>query len=80
MGHSQRTYTIDRYGNAVCSATANYCNNTLAFSATSNQITNPGYTNDATGNLTQDGTGQGTHTFQWDAEGRIVSADRTSPA
>jgi len=32
-------------------------------------------TYDAAGNLTADGTGYGTHTFQWDAEGRMVSVD-----
>ena len=33
---------------------------------------------DAAGNLTQDGTGVGTHTFQWDGEGRLVSVDGDS--
>jgi RHS repeat-associated protein len=30
---------------------------------------------DAAGDMTQDGTGVGTHTYQWDAEGRLVSVD-----
>ena len=28
------------------------------------------YQHDTAGNLLQDGTGTGTHSFQWDAEGR----------
>jgi RHS repeat-associated protein len=32
-------------------------------------------TYDAAGDMTADGTGVGTHTYQWDAEGRLVSVD-----
>ena len=32
-------------------------------------------TYDAAGNLTSDGTGVGSHTYEWDAEGRVVSID-----
>jgi YD repeat-containing protein len=73
--HYSQTYNIDRYGNVVCTTGSNYCNNSLTFSATTNRITTSGYTYDAAGNLTADGTGYGTHTFQWDAEGRMVSVD-----
>jgi RHS repeat-associated protein len=41
-----------------------------SYSATTNQITNSGFSYDAAGNLTADGTGTGSHTYQWDAEGR----------
>lgn len=43
--------------------------------ASTNQITNSGFTYDAAGNLTADGTGTGTHTYQWDAENRMTSTD-----
>src|SRR6266700_7730076 len=38
------------------------------FSSSTNQITNSNYTYDSSGDLTQNGTGTGAHTFQWDAE------------
>jgi len=71
--HYTQNYNYDRYGNMVCSG--NYCNITVAFDPATNRITTLGFTYDAAGNLTQDGTGLGTHTFQWDAEGRMVSVD-----
>src|SRR6266851_8629791 len=43
------------------------------FGSTTNQITNSNYTYDSSGDLTQNGTGTGTHTFQWDAENRMKS-------
>jgi len=71
--HYSQTYNIDRYGNMVCSG--NYCNVTVAFDPATNRITTSGFTYDAAGNLMADGTGLGTHSFQWDAEGRMVSVD-----
>jgi RHS repeat-associated protein len=59
----------------VCTTGSNYCNSSLTFSATTNHITTSGYGYDAAGDLTADGTGYGTHSFQWDAEGRMVSVD-----
>jgi hypothetical protein len=41
-----------------------------SFSSGSNQISTSGYTYDAAGNLTSDGT----DTYQWDAEGRLKGA------
>jgi YD repeat-containing protein len=43
-----------------------------------NRINTSGYTYDAAGNLTTEGTGFGTHTYQWDAEGRLKSVDNGS--
>ena len=72
----------DRYGNMNCmtgSQTNGPCPYWTINSAT-NQII--GFTYDAAGpapdgaragNLTQDGTGS--HTYQWDAEGRVISVD-----
>jgi YD repeat-containing protein len=46
-----------------------------SFNSSTNQITNSGFTHDAAGNLTADGTGTGTHTYQWDGENRMTSID-----
>ena len=45
------------------------------FSSTTNQIKNANCTSDSSGDLTQNGTGTGAHTYQWDAESRMVSVD-----
>ncbi len=50
------------------------------FSASTNRITNAFFTYDAAGNLTKDGNGPGTHTYQWDAENRLKSVDTGSTA
>src|SRR5207245_11395205 len=74
-----QTSLYDRYGNMWCdpNSTTGTCDKTIAFAAgtTTNRIITSAYTYDAAGNLTQDGTGMGTHTYQWDAEGRLVSVD-----
>ena len=49
-------------------------------SATTNRITDSGFTYDAAGNLTADGTGAGTHTYQWDAEGWVKAVDNGATA
>ena len=65
------TYTGDgsngQYGNMNCSTAGPGCL-TLTYSATSNHITTSGYAYDLAGNL----TGDGTNTYQWDAEGRLT--------
>jgi len=47
----------------------------LTFSASTNQITSPNYTYDAAGDLTEDYSNSTTHTYQWDAEGRVSKVD-----
>ena len=72
------SYTADgsdgRYGNMNCSGSPG-CTVAMSFNAANNHISNAGFTYDAAGNLTQDGTGFGTHTYQWDAENRLKSVD-----
>jgi YD repeat-containing protein len=61
------TFAYDRFGNMTCvqnQQTNGVCPQFSIRSAT-NQVTTAGYTYDAAGNL----TGDGTHTYQWDAEG-----------
>src|SRR5207245_8126254 len=66
------TYAYDRYGNMTCTHGSPGSMNCPALTFnTSNRITNVGYNYDAAGNLMADGT----HTYQWDAEGRMVSVD-----
>jgi RHS repeat-associated protein len=76
------TFSYDRYGNMTCSTNQNTngpCPN-YSFNASTNQINNTGFTYDAAGNLTADGTGTGTHTYHWDAENRLTSIDNGSTA
>ncbi|MGH9397774.1 MAG: RHS repeat-associated core domain-containing protein, partial [Terriglobia bacterium] len=65
--------SYDRFGNMTC--TQNQYTNGLcpqySFSASTNQISNSGYTYDASGDLTNDGV----HSYQYDAEGRQVAVD-----
>jgi len=61
-------YRTDLYGNTSCSLNGNtqgLCPQ-YSFNA-NNQISNAGYTHDAAGNLTYDGT----YTYEYDAEGRV---------
>jgi RHS repeat-associated protein len=46
------------------------------FSSSTNQISNSGYAYDASGDLTSDGV----HTYQYDAEGRLISVDSGTTA
>src|SRR5579875_1318298 len=76
------SYTADgsdgRYGNVTCvinQSTSGTCP-TYTFNQANNQITNTGYTYDAAGDLTSDGT----YSYQWDAEGRLVSLNGGSAA
>jgi RHS repeat-associated protein len=65
-----QSYTYDPYGNLSCAASPaeNKCI-ALTYSPTTNQITASGYAYDAAGKL----TGDGTYTYQWDAESRLAS-------
>src|SRR5689334_19260968 len=49
-----------------------------ATNTTTNHITTSGYPYDAAGNVTADGSGTGSHTYQWDGEGRLKSVDNGS--
>jgi RHS repeat-associated protein len=64
-----QTYSYDPYGNVDCAASPaeNKCIG-LSYSPTTNHITTSGYTYDAAGNLTTDGT----YTYRWDAEARLA--------
>ena len=76
------TFSYDRYGNMTCvtnGQTNGPCPN-YTFNASTNQATSTGFTYDAAGNLTADGTGTGSHTYQWDAENRLKSIDSGSTA
>ncbi len=71
-------FSFDQYGNATCSLNSNTngpCPQ-YSFSSSTNQISNSGYTYDASGDL----TGDGTHTYQYDAEHRLTSVDSGSTA
>ena len=62
----------DRFGNMTCvyvqGQTNGLCPQTT-YNTSTNQVS--GFVYDAAGNVTDDGT----HTYQWDAEGRLVSVD-----
>jgi len=70
------TFSYDRYGNMTYTINGN--TNGLcpqySFNSATNQINTSGYTYDAAGNLINDGT----HSYQWDAEGRLSSIDNGS--
>ena len=78
------TFAVGRYANMTCQTngrTQGLCTN-LTFNVTTNHITTSGYTYDAAvplrgplRGMTADGTGTGSHTYQWDAEGRLLSVD-----
>ncbi len=72
------TFSYDRYGNMTCQTngqTQGPCPN-YSFSASTNRITTSGFTYDAAGDLTNDGT----HSYQYDAEGRLISVDNGTTA
>jgi len=74
------TFSYDRYGNMTCvtnGQTNGPCPN-YTFNTSTNQVTNTGFMYDGAGNLTADGTGTGSHTYQWDAENRMKSIDNGS--
>lgn len=72
------TFSYDRYGNMTCQTNQNTqgpCPN-YSFNTSTNQINTSGFTYDASGDLTNDGT----HSYAYDAEGRMVSVDNGSTA
>ena len=71
-------FSYDQWGNMVCvqnPQTNGLCPQYSVSTAT-NQLNTAGYSYDAAGDLTADGV----HTYQWDAEGRLVSVDGSSRA
>ncbi len=74
------TFGYDRYGNMTCvtnAQTQGLCPNwSYSPNTSTNQITTSGFTYDAAGNLTADGT----RTYQWDAEGRLKSINNGTTA
>jgi len=71
-------FAYDRYGNMTCvqnAQTSGLCPQ-WSFSTATNQLTNSGFNFDAAGNLTSDLS----HSYQWDAEGRMTSVDSGSTA
>ncbi len=74
------TCSYDRWGNMTCvqnGSTNGPCPQ-WAYNASTNRLTTSGFTYDAAGNLTQDSSNPTTHTYQWDAEGRVASVDNGS--
>jgi RHS repeat-associated protein len=67
------TYSYDRYGNrwAQTLTAGSGPQLSVAFSATTNQITTAGYIYDAAGNMTNDSF----HGYTYDAEGNILTVD-----
>ncbi len=70
MGNSYNlTFSYDRYGNMTCAingSTQGLCPQ-YSFNQSTNQISNSGFSYDAAGDLTSDGS----YSYQWDAEGRL---------
>ena len=56
------------------SNTNGYCPQ-WAYNTSTNRLTTSGFTYDAAGNLTKDISTSPTHTYAWDAEGRVASVD-----
>ncbi len=77
-----QTYTYDRWGNMSCSGTG-LCTSMSYNASNNNQISSVGLasvTYDAAGNLMQDSSSVPPHSYQWDAEGHIISIDGGSTA
>ncbi len=69
------SWSYDRYGNRLSQTTTGVSySETLSISSTSNRVN--GWTYDAAGNVTNDGT----HTYQYDAENRLIKIDGGSTA
>ncbi len=72
-----QTYNLnfgyDRWGNMRCTGGTGLCTSAITYdpNTTTNHITTPGYNYDLAGNL----TGDGTHTYQYNPEGQLVSVD-----
>jgi len=61
-----QSFAFDAYGNLSCTPSSPGCVN-LTYNTATNHIA--GYTYDAAGNVTNDGT----NTYQWDAEGHLIA-------
>jgi RHS repeat-associated protein len=73
-------FSYDAYGNMTCvtnGQTTGPCPN-WAYNPGTNQLTTSGFSYDAPGDLTQDSSNVPAHTWQWDGEGRVASADSGS--
>src|SRR3989441_8774164 len=73
-----RSYSYDGWGKVTCRGGTGLCTAMTYDPANNNRLSTIGSspaTYDAAGNLTSDGTGVGSHTYEWDAEGRVVSID-----
>ncbi len=69
------SWSYDRYGNRLSQTTTGVSySETLSISSTTNRVS--GWTYDAAGNVTNDGT----HTYQYDAENRLIKIDNGSTA
>ncbi len=69
------SWSYDRYGNRLSQTTTGVSySETLPVSSTSNRVS--GWTYDAAGNVTNDGS----HTYQYDAENRLIKIDGGSTA
>ncbi|MGH9433906.1 MAG: RHS repeat domain-containing protein, partial [Terriglobia bacterium] len=77
-GSSQYSYSFsyDRFGNMTCTPSNGQCA-TLSYNPSTNRINTSGYTYDAAGELTADGTG---NTYAWNAEGRLTGTSAWSGA
>ncbi|HEV2177375.1 MAG TPA: RHS repeat-associated core domain-containing protein [Terriglobia bacterium] len=67
-------YQYDFFGNMSCDGSSGIGCPGLSFDS-NNHITGANITYDAAGNMTQDGTGTGTHTYTYDAENRLTQVD-----
>jgi YD repeat-containing protein len=68
------SYSYDQFGNVTCTGGVGLCTSlNYGANTTTNRIITSGYSYDASGNLTADGTGVGSATYTWDAEGRLRS-------
>jgi RHS repeat-associated protein len=72
------TYTYDQFGNMQCSGSTSGVDTCAAmtYNTSNNRLSaigsqTPQY--DAAGNMTSDGTGTGSHSYTWDAEGRLTT-------
>jgi YD repeat-containing protein len=73
------TFSYDIYGNMTCvqNGSTNGPCPVYSFDG-NNHLTSGGVSYDAAGNVIADSTTTPTHTFQWDAEGRLISVDNGS--
>ncbi|HEV2177385.1 MAG TPA: RHS repeat-associated core domain-containing protein [Terriglobia bacterium] len=68
------TFGYDFFGNMHCTSSPGIGCPALSFDS-NNHVTGANITYDAAGNMTQDGTGVGTHTYTYDGENRLTQVD-----